>query len=294
MKRFKLGNSVLPGFGPTLGYTIFYLSLVVLIPLSALVIKASGLTWTEFVATVSTSRVMASYKVTFGAALAAAGVNALFGVLVALGAVNLLILILVAITLIGGGAGVSRAAGGPPDDFGRAPAGWGMNHGPRPDRLAKVLKLTDAQQGKIKAIMDAERAQAKPLLDKVRGYREQLQQAAEATTFDEAAVRGIATSLAQTNTPELPPDFIWRHCSTSSKFVTVSSDRVTPTGSPVHLIRSPSMDQVFEEQLTLVKSLSVSMRQPGPEPSIKALGKGSISAAPIGKQPPRAKHTRVR
>ena len=83
MKRFKLGNSVLPGFGPTLGYTIFYLSLVVLIPLSALVIKASGLTWTEFVATVSTSRVMASYKVTFGAALAAAGVNALFGVLVA-------------------------------------------------------------------------------------------------------------------------------------------------------------------------------------------------------------------
>lgn len=103
-----------------------------------------------------------------------------------------------AITLIGGGAGFSRATGGPPDDFGRAPAGWGMNHGPRPDRLAKVLKLTDAQQGKIRTIMDAERAQAKPLLDKVRGYREQLQQAAEATTFDEAAVRGIATSLAQT------------------------------------------------------------------------------------------------
>jgi sulfate/thiosulfate transport system permease protein len=83
MKLFKAHNSVLPGFGPTLGYTIFYLSLVVLIPLSALVIKASGLTWAEFVATVSTARVMASYKVTFGAALAAAGVNAVFGVLVA-------------------------------------------------------------------------------------------------------------------------------------------------------------------------------------------------------------------
>jgi len=76
-------NNVLPGFGPTMGYTLLYLSLVVLIPLSALVFKTAGLSWHDFVATVTAPRVLASYKITFGAALAAAGINALFGVLVA-------------------------------------------------------------------------------------------------------------------------------------------------------------------------------------------------------------------
>ncbi|WP_306532610.1 sulfate ABC transporter permease subunit CysT [Geobacter sp.] len=76
-------NTVIPGFGPTLGYTVFYLSLIVLLPLSALVVKTASLTWGEFFATVTAPRVVASYKVTFGAALAAAGVNALFGLLVA-------------------------------------------------------------------------------------------------------------------------------------------------------------------------------------------------------------------
>ncbi|RNC68580.1 MAG: sulfate ABC transporter permease subunit CysT [Desulfuromonadales bacterium] len=76
-------NTVIPGFGPTLGYTVFYLSLIVLLPLSALVVKTASLTWPEFIATVAAPRVVASYKVTFGAALAAAGVNALFGLLVA-------------------------------------------------------------------------------------------------------------------------------------------------------------------------------------------------------------------
>ncbi|KAF0219064.1 MAG: sulfate transport system permease [Geobacteraceae bacterium] len=76
-------HSVLPGFGPTLGYTVFYLSLIVLIPLSALIFKTAGLTWGEFVATVTAPRVVASYRVTFGAALLAAAVNAVFGVLVA-------------------------------------------------------------------------------------------------------------------------------------------------------------------------------------------------------------------
>jgi len=79
MKR----HSVLPGFGPTLGYTIFYLSLVVLIPLSALVFKTAGLSWQEFTEAVAAPRVLASYRVTFGAALAAAAINAVFGVLVA-------------------------------------------------------------------------------------------------------------------------------------------------------------------------------------------------------------------
>jgi sulfate transport system permease protein len=83
MKLFKRHNNVLPGFGPTMGYTILYLSLIVLIPLSALVFKTAGLSWHDFVATVTAPRVLASYKVTFGAALAAAGINAVFGVLVA-------------------------------------------------------------------------------------------------------------------------------------------------------------------------------------------------------------------
>ncbi len=83
MKLFTRHKSVLPGFGPTMGYTLLYLSLVVLIPLSALVFKTAGLTWAEFLEAVAAPRVLASYRVTFGAALAAAGINAMFGVLVA-------------------------------------------------------------------------------------------------------------------------------------------------------------------------------------------------------------------
>ncbi|SNB45131.1 sulfate ABC transporter permease subunit CysT [Geobacter sp. DSM 9736] len=79
----KSPSSVLPGFGPTMGYTIFYLSIIVLIPLSALVIKSAGLSWSDFVEAVASPRVIASYRVTFGAALLAALVNAVFGVLVA-------------------------------------------------------------------------------------------------------------------------------------------------------------------------------------------------------------------
>ena len=83
MKLYRLKNNVLPGFGPTMGYTVLYLSLVVLIPLSALVFKSAGLTWNEFLEAVAAPRVLASYKITFGAALAAASINAVFGVLVA-------------------------------------------------------------------------------------------------------------------------------------------------------------------------------------------------------------------
>jgi sulfate transport system permease protein len=83
MKLFKRHNNVLPGFGPTLGFTVFYLSLIVLIPLSALVFRTAGLTWGEFIGTVTAPRVMASYKVTFGAAVIAAVINSIFGVLVA-------------------------------------------------------------------------------------------------------------------------------------------------------------------------------------------------------------------
>ncbi len=76
-------EGVLPGFGPSLGYTILYLSLIVLIPLSALVFKATGMTWEAFLGTVTSPRVLASYRVTFVTAFIAALINALFGSLVA-------------------------------------------------------------------------------------------------------------------------------------------------------------------------------------------------------------------
>lgn len=76
-------KSVLPGFGLTFGYTVFYLSLIVLIPLSALIFRTAGMTGAEFIGTVTSPRVMASYRVTFGSALLAASVNAVFGTLLA-------------------------------------------------------------------------------------------------------------------------------------------------------------------------------------------------------------------
>lgn len=70
---------VLPGFQLSLGYTLIYLSLIVLIPLSAVFLKTTSLTWDQFRSIVTGSRVVASYKVTFGLSLAAAAVNAVFG-----------------------------------------------------------------------------------------------------------------------------------------------------------------------------------------------------------------------
>jgi sulfate transport system permease protein len=74
---------VLPGFRLTLGFTLFYLALIVLIPLSALVFKTFTLSWEQFVSAVSSPRVIASYQLTFGASFLAALVNAVFGLLVA-------------------------------------------------------------------------------------------------------------------------------------------------------------------------------------------------------------------
>ncbi len=74
---------VLPGFKLTLGYTLFYLSLIVLIPLSALLFKTFTLTWVEFWAAVASPRVLASYRLTFGASFVAALVNVFFGLLLA-------------------------------------------------------------------------------------------------------------------------------------------------------------------------------------------------------------------
>lgn len=74
---------VLPGFNLTLGFTLFYLCLIVLIPLSALLFKTFTLTWPQFWEAVTAPRVLASYRLTFGASLIAALINVVFGLLVA-------------------------------------------------------------------------------------------------------------------------------------------------------------------------------------------------------------------
>ncbi|HRQ36102.1 MAG TPA: molybdate ABC transporter permease subunit, partial [Chiayiivirga sp.] len=74
---------VLPGFKLTLGYTLAYLSLLVLIPLSAVFLKTAELTFAEFWDVVTAPRVVASYKLSFGMSLAAAAINAVFGLMLA-------------------------------------------------------------------------------------------------------------------------------------------------------------------------------------------------------------------
>ena len=78
-----LNNNTLPGFNITLGYALLYLSLIVLIPLSAVFVKTFSLTWPEFWQAVAAPRVVASYKLSFGASLVAALINVVFGLLTA-------------------------------------------------------------------------------------------------------------------------------------------------------------------------------------------------------------------
>ncbi|WCT72372.1 sulfate ABC transporter permease subunit CysT [Sphingomonas naphthae] len=73
----------MPGFGLTLGLTVFWLSLVVLIPLSTIFVKTAVLGFDQFLEAAFNPRVMAAYRLSFGAAAAAAGVNAMFGLLIA-------------------------------------------------------------------------------------------------------------------------------------------------------------------------------------------------------------------
>jgi sulfate transport system permease protein len=74
---------VIPGFGLSLGFTIFYLALIVLIPLSAVFLKTFTMTWEAFWSAVTSERVIASYKLSFGASLIAASLNVIFGGIVA-------------------------------------------------------------------------------------------------------------------------------------------------------------------------------------------------------------------
>ncbi|GIP23509.1 MULTISPECIES: sulfate ABC transporter permease subunit CysT [Paenibacillus] len=83
MKTIAAKRGVLPGFGLTMGYTVLYLSLVVLIPLSALLLNSTGLTWGKFWDIATDARVLASFKVSFLTAAAAGLIDAVLGLLLA-------------------------------------------------------------------------------------------------------------------------------------------------------------------------------------------------------------------
>src|SRR5512136_1336771 len=74
---------VLPGFGLTMGFTLFYLSAIVLIPFAGLVARTLELSWADFWHLATTDRALSAYRLTFGASLIAAVTNALFGTLLA-------------------------------------------------------------------------------------------------------------------------------------------------------------------------------------------------------------------
>lgn len=82
-RRERLNRRVIPGFGLTMGFTLTYLTLLVLIPLSAVFIRTSGMGWEDFWKAVTSPQVVAAYKVTFGVSFYAALTNALFGFIVA-------------------------------------------------------------------------------------------------------------------------------------------------------------------------------------------------------------------
>jgi sulfate transport system permease protein len=83
MKSTRAPGRVIPGFGLSLGFTIFYLALIVLIPLSAVFLKTFTMSWEAFWSAVTSERVIASYKLTFGASLIGASLNVVFGGIVA-------------------------------------------------------------------------------------------------------------------------------------------------------------------------------------------------------------------
>ena len=80
--RFRR-RSIIPGFGLTFGFTLAWLCLIVLIPLSAVFVRTAGMGWSDFVATAFSERAIAAYRLSFGAALIAAAVNGVFGLLIA-------------------------------------------------------------------------------------------------------------------------------------------------------------------------------------------------------------------
>ena len=82
-ERSRAPRKVLPGFGLSLGFTLAYLGLIVLVPLSAAFLKTAGMSWHDFVAAVASPRVLAAYRLSFGTSVAAGLVNMVFGLVVA-------------------------------------------------------------------------------------------------------------------------------------------------------------------------------------------------------------------
>jgi sulfate transport system permease protein len=76
-------SKIMPGFRPAIGFTLVYLSLIVLIPLSTLVFKSFQLSWQDYVSIITSKRVIASFQVSFGSALIAAAIASFFGVVIA-------------------------------------------------------------------------------------------------------------------------------------------------------------------------------------------------------------------
>ncbi|MEO7597419.1 MAG: ABC transporter permease subunit [Opitutus sp.] len=83
MSLARSQRTVLPGFGLSLGFTLAYLGIIVLVPLSAAFLRTAGMSWSEFVTAVASPRVLASYRLSFGASFAAGAANLLFGLIVA-------------------------------------------------------------------------------------------------------------------------------------------------------------------------------------------------------------------
>ncbi|MCC6156471.1 MAG: sulfate ABC transporter permease subunit CysT [Deltaproteobacteria bacterium] len=76
-------HSIIPGFGTTLGFTVLYLSLIVLIPLAGLFWKSASMSWTQLFETITSARVLAAYRLSFGTSFVAAAINLVFGLVVA-------------------------------------------------------------------------------------------------------------------------------------------------------------------------------------------------------------------
>ena len=78
-----INRRILPGFGLSLGYTLLYMNLLVLIPIAVLAVKASQLSWSEFSEAVFNERALAAYQLTMGASFLAALINLVIGLLIA-------------------------------------------------------------------------------------------------------------------------------------------------------------------------------------------------------------------
>ncbi|MHA2960887.1 sulfate ABC transporter permease subunit CysT [Priestia megaterium] len=83
LQRQKKKKSILPGFGLSLGFTMFYASILVLFPLAMIFFNTASMGWSDFIKAVTDPRVLASYKLSFGAAFAAGIINVIFGTIIA-------------------------------------------------------------------------------------------------------------------------------------------------------------------------------------------------------------------